>query len=402
MIISMDCFGQGVTPLSRGWYRIPYENLEDVKITRDAIDHGKSNSNASANVGPIDMKADNSGKKIVAMGSGTISSVSDSMSECGCASAYKSCANKIKIDHPWGETTEYVHIRQFSASGNGNNQAGLQVGDCVAAGQFIAVEGDVGWTCGSGKNPTLGLCVTSAVDTATKCGRHLHLNVRSEINKLVNPRICTEGVATHGYIFKDNATYTANGCGDPDCDENFEFSGTLENDMKDFSVNNNITTDGNAVIKETASISFQAGNKIVLSPGFRVENKAFFLAIIGPCHQPHFPACNNKTSETDISDEDYTLSDYKDGLKIYPNPFGNRTRIEYQIMHRSRISLSVYNDLGQIVDLMIQNEYKDPGSFETTFEAGEMPKGIYLVSLVIVPEGLQSSRQIYQKMVKLD
>ena len=65
----------------------------------------------------------------------------------------------------------------------------------------------------------------------------------------------------------------------------------------------------------------------------------------------------------------------------YPNPFNPSTTIRYELPHASRVSLKVYNTLGQEVATLV-NESKPAGVFTVTFDAGSLASGVYFYRLV--------------------
>ncbi|MFZ1290550.1 MAG: PQQ-dependent sugar dehydrogenase [Melioribacteraceae bacterium] len=69
----------------------------------------------------------------------------------------------------------------------------------------------------------------------------------------------------------------------------------------------------------------------------------------------------------------------------YPNPFNPTTKINYSIpktetIHKNFIQLKIYDSLGQEVSTLV-NEIKDPGNYETTFNASSLVAGIYFYKL---------------------
>ena len=64
----------------------------------------------------------------------------------------------------------------------------------------------------------------------------------------------------------------------------------------------------------------------------------------------------------------------------YPNPFNPSTNIKYNIQKEGNVSLKVYNILGKEVKTLV-NEFKTPGTYNVSFNASELPSGIYFYRL---------------------
>jgi hypothetical protein len=64
----------------------------------------------------------------------------------------------------------------------------------------------------------------------------------------------------------------------------------------------------------------------------------------------------------------------------YPNPFNPTTVIGYQLPVTSRISLKVYNLLGQEVATLFEG-IRQPGNYEATFDGNKLAAGVYLYRL---------------------
>ncbi len=61
----------------------------------------------------------------------------------------------------------------------------------------------------------------------------------------------------------------------------------------------------------------------------------------------------------------------------YPNPFNPSTKIVYTVSEAADVTLSIYNILGQQVAQLV-NGYKNVGTYEVTFDAENLPSGLYL------------------------
>ncbi len=61
----------------------------------------------------------------------------------------------------------------------------------------------------------------------------------------------------------------------------------------------------------------------------------------------------------------------------YPNPFNPTTTINYRIPEQSFVSIKVYNMLGEVVALLV-NESKDAGNYSLRFDGSDLPSGTYI------------------------
>ncbi len=67
-------------------------------------------------------------------------------------------------------------------------------------------------------------------------------------------------------------------------------------------------------------------------------------------------------------------------LQNYPNPFNPSTTIDYDLPVESRVSLKVYNTLGQVVGELV-DEVRTAGAHSARWNAGSLASGVYFVRL---------------------
>jgi murein DD-endopeptidase MepM/ murein hydrolase activator NlpD len=178
--------------MSKGVYRIPYENGTSVGVTNDFKDHKP--------LGRIDMsgKGGNGEYKIVAAADGVVRFIVDNFSQTGLDGDKEPCTNNyVWIAHANGEWTKYSHMQQNSST----QKAKLKVGQFVKAGTYLGDEGKVG--CASGDHLHFEVGVPRATNPITATGGFLADNAGSARNRV--PRIC--GIA--GGVFKSGASYEA-------------------------------------------------------------------------------------------------------------------------------------------------------------------------------------------------
>ena len=99
--------------------------------------------------------------------------------------------------------------------------------------------------------------------------------------------------------------------------------------------------------------------------------------------QPHFIAIGYASSALDTSNSTGIKGDLLTELPIeyklfqnYPNPFNPSTFINYTIPKLSYVTLKVYDILGKEVETLV-NEEKPTGTYELTWDATNLPSGIY-------------------------
>jgi hypothetical protein len=84
---------------------------------------------------------------------------------------------------------------------------------------------------------------------------------------------------------------------------------------------------------------------------------------------------------TDVGDKSNTgIPKTFDLMQNFPNPFNPSTYIEFQIANQGFVSLKVYDLLGREVNTLV-NEEKPAGYYKVTWNAANLPSGIYFYRL---------------------
>ena len=77
------------------------------------------------------------------------------------------------------------------------------------------------------------------------------------------------------------------------------------------------------------------------------------------------------------------VNELPDDFKLeqnYPNPFNSISNVKFQIKNPGIVSLKVFDILGREVRTLL-NEYKQPGKYQVSFDAGELSSGIYFYKM---------------------
>ena len=84
----------------------------------------------------------------------------------------------------------------------------------------------------------------------------------------------------------------------------------------------------------------------------------------------------------------------------YPNPFNPITKISYILPEESNVTLTVYNTLGEIVEVLV-NEVQSANNYEAVWNAGTNPSGVYFYNIEISPIDGGSIFEESRKMILL-
>lgn len=82
----------------------------------------------------------------------------------------------------------------------------------------------------------------------------------------------------------------------------------------------------------------------------------------------------------DVDDNLLTMPNQLELKQNFPNPFNPSTTIAFALPERSHVNLTVYNILGQEVEILV-NETMNPGVYEVNWEASEKASGVYFYRL---------------------
>ena len=121
-------------------------------------------------------------------------------------------------------------------------------------------------------------------------------------------------------------------------------------------------------VKYMGTVEFLAGNKLGLS----VRENAFGY------ENPHYTLYDGQLYEADAVEDPIVGTPLVFDLKQnYPNPFNPVTNINYTIPEKGKVSLMIYNILGQRVATLIDNKTVEAGSHILEFKASHLATGMY-------------------------
>ena len=96
----------------------------------------------------------------------------------------------------------------------------------------------------------------------------------------------------------------------------------------------------------------------------------FVLVVNGRYENNEDKIKTNSVGKNNILPLEYQLN------QNYPNPFNSKTNIKYQIPNTGIVKIIIYDLLGREVKTLV-NEYKQPGTYQVSFNAEGLSSGIY-------------------------
>lgn len=81
------------------------------------------------------------------------------------------------------------------------------------------------------------------------------------------------------------------------------------------------------------------------------------------------------STQTPAHDTQFMPSDIK--ISTYPNPFNSLATISFDLPEATNVQLHIFDITGRQVATLV-DEFKDPGTYTVTFDAADLPSGVYI------------------------
>lgn len=94
-------------------------------------------------------------------------------------------------------------------------------------------------------------------------------------------------------------------------------------------------------------------------------------------------------------DDEFNLPIKYELRSAYPNPFNPSTTISYTLPETTKVSISIYNSIGKLVEKLV-NGSQNAGNYNLNFNASELSSGIYFCKM-ITPSFTQTQKLILLK-----
>lgn len=87
------------------------------------------------------------------------------------------------------------------------------------------------------------------------------------------------------------------------------------------------------------------------------------------------------------------VSDYLQGLEVYPNPFLNATAVRFELYHSTNVKITLHNPAGQLI-LKLSKGLLQAGWHEVSLNAHQLPSGLYFLRIQ------SGEKSVTRKLVK--
>ena len=142
---------------------------------------------------------------------------------------------------------------------------------------------------------------------------------------------------------------------------------------KTYLYNSSITSQGTVGMSD--SVIFQAKDSIILGVGFVAMAGSDFIAKIDTCINNSQPL----VYPTPTFSKHHPISNKNINLQISPNPFAANTNMTIQLHQADYGTLAVYDVLGNMLEVILENNYLEAGRHEVILDGKNWEAGLYLV-----------------------
>ena len=163
------------------------------------------------------------------------------------------------------------------------------------------------------------------------------------------------GDGLHSWPWIDMVTYKCNPLGEIEWQQQFDSTPDSLKEKKE-----GIIDKGDVIWVDELQNVYVAGN----SAGYLTVFKYIQMTI---------DSTNGNTNDsTNVNPKSLPL------LQNCPNPFKTSTKIQFSVHQDNKVRLKIYNLLGQLVDILINDVYYESGDYEINWQPHNLSSGVYI------------------------
>gem|GEM_PF-1959192 len=134
-------------------------------------------------------------------------------------------------------------------------------------------------------------------------------------------------------------------------------------------------------------------NNISSASAYELELSLDGASELGDRNAVVIPDVNLTYPKLVVAVEEYSISNY-------PNPFNEMTEIAYTLPESGKVTLKVYNLLGEVVSVLVNNVEQEANSYKVIFEGANLIPGVYTYKIEVnglTREFVKSGRMILSR-----
>lgn len=272
----------------------------------------------------------------------------------------------------------------------GHNLGAHHTHDCVWNGNSTALDG-CGPTAGYGGSP--GGCPTAPLPGPGQGTTMSYCNLLSNVGIGLSYGF---GIQPGNRIRSRIANASClESCGGG-CPTDLTLSGTVNNTLN-FEASNDITSTHS--LTSSSTVDYQAGNLIIMKPGFIAQTGSDFRAHIDACQSfdgesPEETALSDDFPETYAQRTPDELPSEVD-LRCMPNPFSTETMVEYRLTENGNVDFHLFDLNGRLLHTINQGE-QSPGVYQINYKPDNLPSGVYYLRMYS-GESVKTTKMILSK-----
>lgn len=190
----------------------------------------------------------------------------------------------------------------------------------------------------------------------------------------------------------------------PTCHTDYTVPSNIVNDVPSYFASNRVTSN-REISGSFSHVTFNGGNEVVLTDGFRVSGGAVFRARNLDCGGGSFrmredgsalmdavkvtPTENgfavqngpHKAEEEVVERSSETTNEVMTSgtpqLSSQPNPFNGATTLSFELLQSETISILIFDMNGQLMTTLAEKEQKEAGLHQIEWKANQIPAGQY-------------------------
>lgn len=153
------------------------------------------------------------------------------------------------------------------------------------------------------------------------------------------------------------------------------------------------TIESTDIIEIGANVTYSVGQSIKLKSGFNAKTGSIFSTLITPTSCGSTAPFTRPNTERSAFHEKIISTQ----LAVFPNPFTDKTTIQYELQEPSAVQVRLYDINGRLVQNILPNAHQTAGKHQLSLDRNGLQAGMYYLNLISKREQLTKKVMILKK-----